>query len=182
MNHIIPVSLGKAYRLLNHGASTIISAAFDGVENAMSASWVCPLDFDKISAVIGNTAYTRTLIEKSGLFAVQLPVFAQKDLLFHLGENSRFSMANKMDGIDLFYQDGFTVPLVKNCAAWIICQVLPEYEMQQKYDLFMGRILAAWADKRIFDGGRWLFESVPDDLNTLHYVAGRACYLDGKKV
>lgn len=36
--------------------------------------------------------------------------------------------------------------------------------------------------ERIFDGGHWIFESVPDDLKTLHYVAGRACYLVGEKV
>ncbi|MBR1375226.1 MAG: flavin reductase family protein [Cardiobacteriaceae bacterium] len=179
---IISVPSEKAYRLLNHGATTIVSAQNDGVFNAMSASWVCPLDYDKITAVISTASFTRTLIEKSGLFAVQLPVFAQKDLLFHLGENSRFSMPNKMDGVEIFYQDGFDVPLLKNCAAWLICQVIPEREMLQKYDLFLGKILAAYADNRIFDGGHWLFETAPDELKTLHYVAGKACYLDGKKV
>lgn len=179
---IISVPLEKAYRLLNHGATTMISAKAGGVENAMSASWVCPLDFDKISAVISTASYTRTLLEKSGYFAVQLPVFAKKDLLFHLGETSRFSRPDKMDGVALFYQDGFDVPLIQNCAAWLICRLIDEKEMQQKYDLFMGEILAAYADSHIFDGGHWLFESVPDDLKTLHYVAGRACYLDGKKV
>ena len=179
---IISVPLEKAYRLLNHGATTIISAQSDEIKNAMSASWVCPLDYDKVSAVINSGAYTRKLIEKSGYFAVQLPVFTQKELLFHLGENSRFSMPNKMDGIEVFYQDGFNVPLVKNCAAWLICRLIDEQEMQQKYDLFMGEILSAWADSRIFDGGHWLFETAPDELKTLHYIAGRTCYLDGKRV
>ncbi|MBR3482808.1 MAG: flavin reductase family protein [Neisseriaceae bacterium] len=179
---IISVPLEKAYRLLNHGATTIISAQLGDIKNAMSASWVCPLDYDKITAVINSGSYTRTLIEKSGYFAVQLPVFTQKDLLFHLGENSRFSMPNKMDGMELFYQDGFNVPLVKNCAAWLICRLIDESDMRQKYDLFMGEILSAWADNRIFDGGHWLFETAPDELKTLHYIAGRTCYLDGKRV
>ena len=79
---IISVPLEKAYRLLNHGATTIISAQSDEIKNAMSASWVCPLDYDKVSAVINSGAYTRKLIEKSGYFAVQLPVFTQNTCFF----------------------------------------------------------------------------------------------------
>lgn len=48
-----PVELHKAYRLINHGPTVMVSAEFDGVRDVMSASWVCPLDYDKLTAVIG---------------------------------------------------------------------------------------------------------------------------------
>ncbi len=35
-----PVELRKAYRLLQVGSTTMISAKYDGVENVMSAAWV----------------------------------------------------------------------------------------------------------------------------------------------
>lgn len=38
---ITPVELSKAFRLINHGPTTLVSARYDGVDNVMAASWVC---------------------------------------------------------------------------------------------------------------------------------------------
>ena len=68
---IKPVELEKFYRLINHGPTTMISAKADGVENVMSASWVCAVDYlpkAKLMIIIDKAAYTRGLIEKSGYF------------------------------------------------------------------------------------------------------------------
>ena len=35
-----PVEISKAYRLLQVGSTTMISAKYDGVENVMSAAWL----------------------------------------------------------------------------------------------------------------------------------------------
>ena len=43
--HIVPVELEKAYRLLNHGPTVLVSATHEGVDNVMSAAWSCALDF-----------------------------------------------------------------------------------------------------------------------------------------
>ena len=43
--HIAPVSLDKAYRLLNHGPTVLVSAAHAGQHNVMAAAWACALDF-----------------------------------------------------------------------------------------------------------------------------------------
>ncbi|MBB5610983.1 hypothetical protein HDE71_005554 [Janthinobacterium sp. S3M3] len=43
-NHIAPVPLEKAYRLLNHGPSVLVSARHGGVDNVMAAAWACALD------------------------------------------------------------------------------------------------------------------------------------------
>ena len=39
--------------------------------------------------------------------------------------------------------------------------------------------VAAFADDRVFVNGRWNFEEAPDDLRTLHYVAGGHFYTIG---
>ena len=44
----------------------------------------------------------------------------------------------------------------------------------------MGEIVAAWADDRVFDGKHWLFDTAPDELRTVHYVAGGQFYAIGK--
>ena len=35
---ITPVDLSKAFRLINHGPTTLVSARHDGVDNVMAAS------------------------------------------------------------------------------------------------------------------------------------------------
>ena len=181
---IIKVDLQKSYRILNPGATTLVSAKYGDDVNAMAITWAQALDYDKVTIVPHNGSYTRTLIEKSGYFAVQIPTAAQAELVSELGaeNNSRFDNADKMKNVEIFYKDDSRVPLIAGCAAWLVCKRIPEPHNEQSYDLFIGEVVAAYADERIFDGGHWLFEKIPDELKTLHYVAGGRYYLDGKAV
>ena len=77
---------------------------------------------------------------------------------------------------------GFELPLVEGCAAWIVFRILPEAHVEKTYDLFIGEAVAAWADERVFRDGHWQFEKAPDDLRTLHYVAGGHFYAIGDAV
>ena len=43
VSHRRPVPLAKAYRLLNHGPTVLVSAAHDGQRNIMAAAWAMPL-------------------------------------------------------------------------------------------------------------------------------------------
>lgn len=179
---IQPVDLEKFYRLVNHGPTAMISVKADGVENIMSAAWVCALDFApkaKMMIVVDKQTFTRTLIEKSGLFAVQIPTVAQAELVIKMGE-SRYQNADKIANVERFYQAGFDVPLVSGCAGWIVCKLINEPHNQMEHDLFIGEVQAAWADDRIFENGHWKFDEAPDELKTLHYVAGGQFYRIGK--
>ena len=75
--------------------------------------------------------------------------------------------------IELFYQDNFDVPLVKGCAAWLICRLIPEQSNQQNYDLFIGEVIGAQADDRMFD-------QLSDEMKTLYYIAGNQFYITSK--
>ncbi|MFL1707396.1 flavin reductase family protein [Campylobacter sp. MOP7] len=176
------VELSKAYRLVNTGPTCLISAKFEGIENAMSASWVCALDYDKISVVIDSLAFTRLLIERSGYFAVSIPCAKQANLVMKLGLISRHQNAAKMQNVRLFYQDGFNVPLVDGCLAWLVCKALTNKANQSEFDLFMGEVVGAWADTRVFEEGRWKFDECEEELRSLHYVAGGEFYTLGKKI
>ncbi|MFC2418082.1 MAG: flavin reductase [Eikenella corrodens] len=92
----------------------------------------------------------------------------------------RFSPRDSNRMRSLFYQAGFDVPLVQGCGAYLICRLLPEPHNQQTYDLFIGEVAAVWADDRVYADGRWLFDSVPDELKTLHYVGNGLFYRTGK--
>lgn len=180
-----PVEFNKAYRLLNHGPTVLISSAHNGKQNIMAAAWVCALDFDppKITAVIDKNTYTRELIEASGTFAINVPCVAQIDIVKALGTCS----GRDLVGIDKFKQYNLTTfdaqkinaPLLAGCVAWLECKVIPEPHNQNTYDLFIAEVVAAYADERVFSDGKWHFEG-HDDLRTIHHVAGGAFFAAGE--
>jgi flavin reductase (DIM6/NTAB) family NADH-FMN oxidoreductase RutF len=189
-NHRRPVPLAKAYRLLNHGPTVLVSAAHQGQRNIMAAAWAMPLDFDppKVAVVLDKSTWTRTLLEGAGTFALQVPTRAQLDLTEALGNSSGREIVEK-EGYDKFAAYGLRTfagvatdaPLLEDCAAWLECRLLPEPPIQQRYDLFLGEVIAAQADERVFSEGRWHFEG-HDDLRTLHHVAGGHFIVDGEAV
>lgn len=183
MSFIESVPLDKTFRLINHGATTLVSAQHDGVANVMAAAWVCALDFrpSRLTLVLAKNTFTRPLVERSGYFAIQLPTQRQAALVMQMGI-SRHQHAAKIADVPLFYQADYAVPLVGDCAAWLICRVLPEPYQQQQYDLFIGEVVAAWADSRVFRDGHWDFDHAPDELRTLHYVSGGQFYTTGKGI
>jgi flavin reductase (DIM6/NTAB) family NADH-FMN oxidoreductase RutF len=75
VSHRRPVPLSKAYRLLNHGPTVLVSAAHDGQRNIMAAAWAMPLDFEppKIAVVLDKSTWTRQLLEASGTFVLNVP-------------------------------------------------------------------------------------------------------------
>ena len=58
------VPLEKAYRLLNHGPTVLVSAAHGGQRNIMAAAWAMPLDFEppKVAVVLDKSTSTPHLL------------------------------------------------------------------------------------------------------------------------
>lgn len=183
-----PVPLDKAYRLLNHGPTVLVSAEHGGRRNVMAAAWAMPLDFapPKVAVVLDKATYTRTLLEQAGTFALQVPTRAQAALTEALGSSSGQAL-HAQEGIDKFEAYGLRVfagavaqaSLIEGCVAWLECRLLPEPAIQERYDLFLGEVVAAYADARVFSAGRWHFEG-QDALRTLHHVAGGHFLLAGE--
>lgn len=182
--HIAPVPLDKVTRLLNHGPTTLVSARHAGVDNVMAASWVCLLDYapPKVTAVIDKGAKTRELMEKSGAFAIQIPTVPLLSLTYQTGHMSLASEPEKLEkcGVQRFEMPGHDLPLVGGCSAWLACRLIPEAHNQDTYDLFIGEVVAAWADTRAFRDGRWLFDTTDPQWRSLHYIAGGRFYAIGE--
>lgn len=185
--HCVPVPLEQAYRLMNHGPTVLVSATHGGCDNVMAAAWACVLDFapdPKVTVVLDKATRTRELIEASGRFALQLPPKALLRLTVGVGTDSARSVPDKLQrhGVRLFRPPGEDVPLVQGCVGWLLCERIPEPHNEQTYDLFIGRVRAAWADERVFRQGRWHLDTAPDELRTLHHVAGGAFIVAGAMV
>jgi len=182
--HIAPVPLDKAYRLLNHGPTVLVSARHGDVNNVLAAAWSCALDFSppKLTVVLDKATRTRELVERSGRFVIQVPTVQLLDLTYQVGHRSLNDEPDKLarSGVELFGFDGHDQPFVAGCSAWLACRVIPEPHNQQTYDLFIGEVVAAWADRRVFSDGHWTFESAPPELRSLHYIAGGHFYAIGE--
>ncbi|MBV8123197.1 MAG: flavin reductase family protein [Burkholderiaceae bacterium] len=181
--HIAPVPQEKAYRLLNHGPTVLVSARHDGVDDVMAAAWSCALDFSppKLTVVLDKATKTRQLVERSGRFVIQVPTAMQLDLTYQVGHCSLYDDPNKLarSGVELFDLAGRDLPFVAGCSAWLACRVIDEPHIQQTYDLFIGEVVDAWADTRVFSNGHWTFETAPPGLRSLHYIAGGRFYAIG---
>lgn len=182
-HHIAPVALEKAYRLINHGPTVLVSARHGGVDNVMAAAWACALDYapPKVTVVLDKAARTRALVEGSGLFVLQVPTAAQLKLTHAVGTRSLHSEPDKLErsGVELFSMQGWDLPFVAGCSAWLACRLVPEPHNQQAYDLFIGEVVGAWADTRVFKDGHWHFESAGPEWRSLHYIAGGHFYAIG---
>lgn len=176
------VSLDQAYRLLNHGPTVLVSTAHEDQRNVMAAAWNMPLDFNppKIAIVIDKNTYTRELIEASGHFAINVPCRAQAEMVVRVGSSSGRELIGKEAGgkfvafnLPTFAASEIEAPLLQGCVAWLECRLIPEPHIQNTYDLFLGEVIAAHSDERVFSNGRWHFEG-HDELRTIHHIAGGA--------
>ena len=182
--HILPVPLDKAYRLLNHGPTVLVSASHGGVDNVMAAAWACALDFapPRLTVVLDKSTRTRALVEGSGSFVIQLPTVRQLRLTHEVGNRSLSAEPDKLAqaGVVLTRMEGVAAPLVEGCSAWLACRLLPEPHIQHTYDLFIGEVTAAWADAHVFRDGHWHFETADPAWRSIHHIAGGNFYAIGE--
>jgi flavin reductase (DIM6/NTAB) family NADH-FMN oxidoreductase RutF len=185
-SHFLPVELKKAYRLINHGPTVLVSSAHGGTENVMAASWACGLDTvpPKVTLVVDGETKTRALIEQSSEFVIQVPTVGQATMTHAVGSVGLSEDPQKLSrfGVELFRMEGLKVPLVVGCSAWLYCRVIVEPHVQAEYDLFIGEVTHAWADDRVFRDGHWHFESAGPEWRSLHYVAGGHFYAIGDPI
>ena len=173
MSHRIAVELSKAYRLLNHGPTVLVSSAYEGSVNVMAAAWSMPLDFSppKVAVVIDRNTWTRRLVEGSGEFTLNVPSRDLARQTLAVGSKSGREL-NKFDeyGISTSAAAEIGAPLINGCLGWLECRVIPEPHIQESYDLFLAEVVAAWADPTAFVGGHWSFSD--GNPRTIHYIAG----------
>lgn len=175
------VDLKKAYRLLNHGPTVLVSSAHGGQRNVMAASWSMPLDFEppKIAVVIDKRTYTRELVEASGEFALNIPARGLAAATVAVGDcTGRESDKFAQFQLATFAAEKVAAPLLEGCVGWLECKVIPEPHNQDRYDLFIAEVVAAWADPADFRDGRWHQEA--GRQRSIHYIAGGAFFETGE--
>lgn len=183
----VPVELKRAYRLLNHGPTVLVSSAHGPRRNVMAAAWCMPLDYEppKLAVVVAEGTFTRELVEASGELVVQVPTVKLARVTHAVGsESGRDVDKFHLHGLATAPASKVSAPLVEGCIAWLEGRVVREPHVQQAYDLFIVEVVAAWADDAVFDGRSWRFPEGPegDALRSIHHVAGGAFFATGRPV
>lgn len=180
MRYALP--LEQAYKVLNHGPVTLITTAHGGQRNVMAASWAMQLDFSppKVAVVIDRNTYSRQLLEAAGSFVLAIPGRGIADKVLAAGSSAGQPDCDKIAELGFTTEPATQVeaPLLDGCAAWLECRLLPEEGVQQRHDLFLAEVVAAWADDQAFVAGRWTFTDPA--LRTLHYIAGGHFFATGE--
>ena len=181
MTKRVAVPLPKAYLLLNHGPTVLVSSAHCGRRNVMAAAWNMALDFDppKVAVVIDKATLTRELVEASGEFVLNVPARQQAAMTLAVGTQSGREI-DKFSRVAVGAAAASVVgaPLIEGCLAWLECRVIAEPHIQQTYDLFLGQVVAAWADPEAFANGRWQFADAA--RRSIHYQAGGRFFATGE--
>jgi len=174
MDTFLPVELGHASRLVNHGPTVLVTSAHGGRRNVMAAAWSMPVEFvpPRIAVVIDKKTFTRELVAASGAFGICIPGTSLVDLTYAVGSSSGRD-TDKFARQGLRWRDGpvLGMPLLEaGCAAWLECRLIPERHTEDAYDTCFGEVVAAAADRRIFARGHWEFRPDNADLQTIHHL------------
>lgn len=180
----VAVPLAHASRLLNHGPTVLVASGDGTRRDVMAAAWNMPLDFSppKVAVVIDKTAFTRELVAASGAFVLSVPAAEQIQLVDAVGNTSgrdvdkfeRFGIASEPASL-------VPAPLVAGCLAWLECRVYPEPHNEDRYDLFLAEVVAAWADPAAFAQGHWR-DDVPAGRRALHHLGGGVFFTSGGRL
>ena len=175
-DHVQPVALEHASRLVNHGPTVLVTSAHGARRNVMAAAWSMPVEFTppRVAVVIDKSTFTRQLVTASGCFALNLPGRGLADLTYTVGSVSGADGRDKFAryGIGHFAGPVLGLPLVEGCVAWLECRLIPERHTEQAYDTCFAEVVSALADPRVFANGRWSFRSDNTELHTLHHLGG----------
>ncbi|MFP2903861.1 flavin reductase family protein [Pyxidicoccus sp. 3LFB2] len=180
----VPLELRRAYKLLNHGPTTLVTSAAQGRTNVMAAAWAMPIDFEppKVAVVIAEGTFTRELVDASGEFTLCVPTRAQMNQVYAVGSDSgRDEDKWASSGLRAAPASVVKAPLVEGCVGWLECRVLSEPDVQRKYDLFIAEVVAAWVEDSVWKDGGWDF-SAGDEYRPIHHLAGGVFFATGERM
>lgn len=180
----VPVPLKDAYRLINHGPTTLVTTCEPGgaKPNVMAAAWAMAIDFDppKVAVVIAQGTYTRELLERNGELVLSLPTVALLDATYFVGTKTGREV-DKWTTVSSEKASKVGPPLIAGCVGWLECVALPEPSMREKYDLVIAEVVAAWVDDAVYRDREWRFEK-DDPKRTIHHLARGTFFATGERL
>lgn len=170
------VALSSAYRLL-HPKHVVLVSCVDraGKANVITLAWCMPASIHPplLAISIAPKRYSHKLIEETKEFVVNVPTMdILKETLFCGRRTGRIYDKFKETRLTPLPAKMVQPPIIKECVAHLECK-LHQQITTGDHTLFVGEILAAYADEGIFNGKYNLRKVKPvyhmggDDFTTL---------------
>jgi flavin reductase (DIM6/NTAB) family NADH-FMN oxidoreductase RutF len=117
----------------------VVGSSHDGTTRAYCSHWVTQVSFAEpiVMASVSPRHDTFPLIEGSGRFAVSILAADQVDVgqyFSYPGRKFRYLAGEYLEDVD-------GLPVVRNCIAWLHCEVFQRLTMQD-HELFFARVTA----------------------------------------
>ncbi len=172
------ISLDKTFRLFDNGGVFLVSSCFENDGDVMPIAWCCPVGLDKVVAMVSPGHYTRSLIDKSGYFALMVPTGSMAQACAYLGTTSKHHTRGKLAGAPVrFSSDNeWSIPLIDGCAAYSVFEVIPT----NLPGPVCGKALLTVADEELFDTDHWISENLEPKRRNLRYSNGGRWYVAGQ--
>jgi len=179
MRHTIPES--DARRLLGGGPVVLVSTSWRGNQDVMPVAFVTPLSIDPplVGIAVHPARHTHDMIRFSEEFALNIPTRTLLHHVQYLGSTSGVEL-NKFEltRLPTFRARKVEAPLLEGCIGWIECGVHDAYKIGD-HTLFVGRVVAAQAEKDAFDD-TWLLGD-PEE-RPLQYLGQNFYSLPGERL
>jgi len=167
----VEVPLSRARRLINPGPVVLVTAKYKGTVNVMTAAWTTPISGDPplVGVAINHGSFTHDLIAKSEQFALNVPGRGLAEKVKLCGTLSGRDV-NKFEEASLMPLTAREVeaPLVEECLGHLECAVVEAHSLGD-HTLFVGQVVAAWAEEGAFEE-TWLLED--EEARPLHHLGG----------
>jgi flavin reductase (DIM6/NTAB) family NADH-FMN oxidoreductase RutF len=124
----------------------VVGAAHGGVSRAYTSHWVCQISFDEPVLLASSSPRhdTHPLIVASGRFSVSILAgdqVEQGQYFSYPGRRMRHVAADYLTEVD-------GLPMVRDCIAWLACEVEDRITGRYDHDLFFARIVG-WREGRL---------------------------------
>lgn len=143
-----------SYKLLHPKIVALItSRSKKGRENVMSCAWMTPVSINPplVLVCIVKEWFTSELINDSKEFVINIPDFSMIKEVMIAGTLSGRKI-DKMKKMGLKVSRGRMVksPVIEKCIAHLECKLVKRVEAGES-NIFIGRVLTAYADENYFD-------------------------------
>lgn len=147
------VSLGKN-AFVYPMPMTLVGVKADDKANFLAVGWVSRVNASPpmITVALGRHHYTNPFITKSKAFSINVPGTGLLEKTDYCGLVSG-GKADKSAMFDVFYGELKTAPMIRECPVNMECQLVRTVELPTN-DLFIGEIVAAYADEVCMTDGK----------------------------
>jgi flavin reductase (DIM6/NTAB) family NADH-FMN oxidoreductase RutF len=167
-------------RLIQPSIAVLVSSSFGGKDALLTVAWVCPVSYlpSKVAIAVSPERFSYNIIDKSGMFAVNILEFDYVDAVYKAGVVSGRDVEDKFAYCGLTRRRGRKLPIsvVGEAIGVLECRVIKKVEIDD-HDLFIGDVVDAYVKDKY--STFW----DPEDYRPILYISeGHFMTIDPKSV